>query len=270
LKILYSGEVTGGFGNRLFQYNFLAQIALNFNFTYRWESNRDFFNVFGMSIYNPMSPLIRKNKVILKKSVFDSGSYSEIKDIISTTSKPYLFIEPGILGEYFHSYTRIDPKKIIKVRKNIFRTDSYVAVHFRGRDMISHSPLAILSGEFYINAIELALSKSKIGLKVVLCTDDIHLQSYHEVLTYFKNTKVTLEFPQTKPRNFLSDFNLLMNSDYLVSSPSTFAIWAGILSNNCKIIQSKTWFDIATKKDDLFWVQSLSQLNRYYKIFDIV
>jgi len=60
------------------------------------------------------------------------------------------------------------------------------------------------------------------------------------------------------------DFLDMANSDVLISSPSTFSIWAGILGKRKKVIHSKTWVDYRAKENDIFWINLQKGGNEYY------
>jgi hypothetical protein len=55
--------------------------------------------------------------------------------------------------------------------------------------------------------------------------------------------------------------------DVLISSPSTFAIFAGIIGKQKKIIHNKAWLDYATNRNDPFWVNLCQTDHPYYSLW---
>ena len=69
---------------------------------------------------------------------------------------------------------------------------------------------------------------------------------------------------------FIFDFYRMTQCDILISSPSTFSIWAGVLGKNKKCIHSKRWVNQQSEKNDKFWIDIQKNNSRYYNLWQVI
>jgi hypothetical protein len=105
-----------------------------------------------------------------------------------------------------------------------------------------------------------------------LFTDDYSLESYGEVEKYLKenNLNFFLGKNTSDRRNYISDFSIMTECDYIISSPSTFCISAGFVGKEKKIIHSKKWIEQRVEADDKFWMDLQSGGNENYTAWRIL
>jgi len=56
----------------------------------------------------------------------------------------------------------------------------------------------------------------------------------------------------------------------LISTPSTFAILAGVLGKKKLIIHEKQWIEYAQNVNDLFWIKLTQHNNMFYSVWAIL
>lgn len=253
----------GRFGNKVLYYlnlRGLSQICNTSWYCQNWEGS-NLFNKKGFD-----NKLLEKSIVITREELKNIGV-----DKIVEYSKTYnILLRPPILGSVFFSIFK-DNKILIEntLSKNI-KTNNHVGVHFRGTDFKSWNPNSILPIDYYIDAINYIQNNCNHTDEYVLCTDDHNLESIKSVIKYLNDKKINWRYgPNSIPNvsnGFLGDFNILKSSKYIISSPSTFSITAGILSN-ANIIHNKKWVNERADLDDKFWKDLNENKFKTYNIF---
>ena len=71
-------------------------------------------------------------------------------------------------------------------------------------------------------------------------------------------------------RNYLNDFSVMSECDWIISSPSTFCICAGMVGKEKKIILSKKWVENRKSKNDKFWTELSNGGNNNYKLWELI
>jgi len=163
-----------------------------------------------------------------------------------------------ILGDFFFGACQEDPKNYFpNVPDTNPRERRLIAVHLRGTDFFNWNPDAVLPIDYYRTAIEVARQMVGSKAEVALVTDDLSMSSVVAL-------ESDLELNKNQHRRGLEeDFSLLRGADVIVSSPSTFCIWAGILGN-AKVIHSLEWVRRRAELQDGFWLDLFSGGNKYY------
>ena len=245
-------ELHGGrFGNKILHYNNLAQIAKSLNTDYN-------------SIpYEGYEFLNLKNNV----NFFNHNAFSFIssKTDFSSLDKNLNYSLQPCLGELFFKFN-YSTREIFSIKGDVLdKQYKNIGIHFRGGDFHSWNPESILSTEYYINSIESLHTDNN---KYYLFTDDMNLKSYEYVLTYLTEKNYTYELGVATLNNshFINDYFQLCDCDYIISSPSTFAICAGFMGKEKEIIHSKKWIDSRVAKNDSFWMGANNGGNDNYKI----
>ncbi len=262
--IAYAKKPKGGLGNRLFQLNFIGQLGhlleRNYNF-YSPGDSKYFMNV--SSKHKPFFPRFTQSAIDLSELVAEEFAIIRMK-VEEMRSKRLILIEGSYLGETFFDFNFCDPRKIVIPRFQIEKTQS-IACHFRGGDFHTWNAQAILPHVYYMQAIEMIDSKLGQKLPIKLITDDSSLEAFEKVSKSLKS-RVTIKLDNDP----IHDFADLAGSQFIVSSPSTFAIWAGILGGCEGIIHSSKWVQMQCELDDPFWNRLSKGGNPYYKAMALV
>ncbi len=248
-------ELHGGrFGNKILHYNNLVQIAKHMKID--WNSVP----------YNEYSVLELENNLIpsdiITTPIDSKMDFSSLPASIDYELKP-------CLGELFFKFTS-PTRGIFKPKSNILNNDLInIGIHFRGGDFHSWNPESILSTDYYIDAIK---HLHKTDNKYLLFTDDLNLKSYQDVKKYLNENRYDYELGVATDGDchFINDFFQLCDCDYIISSPSTFAICAGFMGKEKEIIHSKQWVNSRVAKNDGFWMGVANGGNDNYKINKLI
>jgi hypothetical protein len=251
----------GRFGNKLLYYNNLAQVSHYFNHNYS-VPRFDYDDIFEFSNL-ALTPTFGDSIDI------DSNFLTENQNI--NFNEPTIHLQP-CLGDLFFKYDVLKTHDIFKFKSNLIPSISNnkikIGVHFRGTDFAAWDLKAILPTQYYINSINFVLSIES-NTTIKLFTDDINLLSYKETIIYLIQNNINYELGNI--HSLTNDFIDLSYCDYIISSPSTFAISAGFCGKeNKKIIHSKEWVDYQCDKSDKFWVGFNSGGNNNYKKYKLI
>lgn len=281
-------QISGGrFGNRLLHYLNMLQISKATGaecFCEFWEGN----NWFEYCINNnrnsiPNGPELGWREII-------SGMH------LSFPKTHICTLNGAVIHNFFYDLTIVHPKELVKIKKeylpNFKEQGIRVGVHIRGGDIISadgNNGREVHSIEFYKKAL-LEVTNNEDIETVFVCTDDLGFWLYNEFLLYVKNEfpNINLELgpaTQNPSLEHIYDLGLLSECDYLIASSSTYAISAGLLGKEKKIIHSKEWLEKNIpgqtyvgwgkytnthpeeywKKFDSFWIKVSQGGNEFYK-----
>lgn len=263
--ITFNKVPKGGLGNRLFQLNFLGQLANLLETEFRFYSPKDSRHFHDIT----SSKFLRLQSHFAKKI-----SLSEETPLDTESLKSYFLKRPSMenfsisgtyLGETFFKCAVISPREIVRHKFGIIQAEEQIACHFRGGDFRTWNPKSILKPDYYLQAIEYIDAKSGSSLPIKLITDDLSLESVEAVTKYHRSRVEVISNKES-----IRDLKILMASNYLISSPSTFAIWAGILSDKKEIIHDAQWVEERALLNDLFWVDLKSGGNKYYKASQLI
>ena len=240
---------SGQIGNQLFQIHFLRQVAKRL----------------GVSSFYPKSDailLVEEGISVNRFRILGRPTFRlyNLQDIESAglqvwiracetlvRSNQKVLLNPGILGSLFFESCYVNPSEILHLSKEIFLPSEYLqsqdakvaGIHFRGLDFADWNKNAILSSQYYLDSIEFLLSEGVVIENIYFTTDDPN-HSVSQAITK------RLRKSRSKNESITADFAKLAFADYLISSPSTFAFWAGVLGKKKRIIHNKTWLDYNT------------------------
>jgi hypothetical protein len=274
LRIFYGKQPSGGLGNRLFNFHFISQISheLNFEYFYPKRLDQDLINLREMpnTARYVLTRLSAPQKV--SSELLLGLGKQDVRDLfgmLSASGRP-IVLEPPFLGESFFNSTFSDPKLFFRnLSFDGSKKQKYIGVHLRGGDFHSWNPAAILPTNFYTDALDsLFPSFPEAGATpIFISTDDQNLRSFKELSQIYSTNVATYKrsMPIGAHRGMRGDFVQLANADALVSSPSTFAIWAGILGNDKKIVHSREWVETMASAGDEFWSKLSQGGNEYYR-----
>ncbi len=263
---------SGKMGNKLFQYNFLKQLVGKTDLKFIHPKFPESKYFLDMRRHKGKFNIFFKKKIkYSQKKIIHLGQNSFLEELCYNDSKEILsIIEPPILGELFFDYLFIDPNELIKIKSKYQlnqRRQSLnvkISLHFRGGDFARWEPRAVLPTKYYLDAIEMCRKEFNKKIDWHLFTDDKSLESFNLVSNHLKSSNIFFGSPDAEP---IFDFIALMNSDVIISSPSTYAIWAGILGKRKKIIHSKKWLSYAIQQKSKFWIDTINYRSKYYNIW---
>jgi len=250
----------GGFGNRLWAYLNLRSIAEITESSYFSKNPVDVRRVRGIN-RRPKLPLsARRVAEIWPRHLEEGHLVSQIQD--------YLFegrvvsLRGPMLGEVFAELAQ-SPNSI---REDILtrRCDSALrasggerlgVLHLRGGDFADWDPTAILSSDYYLQSVEIVLEHAG-SMHFRICTDDPRHPALASVKQHL-SSKGLLVADHDCAQPLECDFSAMVESESLISSPSTFSILAGIIGTPF-ITQSRSWAENRAEKGELFWQLAVS------------
>ncbi|MFA5886398.1 MAG: hypothetical protein WC863_01315 [Patescibacteria group bacterium] len=269
---------SGRLGNRLFHYHFLRQLAAQTGLEYFHLKfpEAPFFVGLEQKRRPSLYPLIFTKKITLTAAQVGRQKPIELLRLITEkNAENYnIILQPPFLGNVFFDYLFFPPQNFIEIKPNYQKEFTFITtnklvigLHFRGTDFAAWNARASLKFNYYQKAIEYCLANFP-GQKLVfvLFTDDQNFPAYLETSHFLQNNKQ--EFYQSDNLNLpIIDFYQLSQCDVLISSPSTFAILAGVIGKPKKIIHSQEWLDYMTEQNDPFWVKLRQTDNPYYSLW---
>jgi hypothetical protein len=249
----------GRFGNKILHYNNLAQIGKYLEIDYTSVS------------YEPYSKLNLLNdykggyNLEINANVIKKLSKENFKDFYNERYGGKIVNLLPCLGELFFYFDH-NTREIFNVPEPNYKLDTNtknIGIHFRGTDFHTWNPESILDREYYINCIEDTLDTNT---KYYLFTDDKKLKSFKEIINYLTEKDINFELGYTTKNggDFIHDFLQLCQTDIIISSPSTFAICAGIMGKEKECFHSKKWVESRKRVNDKFWVDLTRNINNNY------
>lgn len=252
-KLIMKQRPVGRFGNHLFQKNILDQLAYKYS----------------LSVHHPkfigseFSPDFRSTRYLTGLMVRPTTKLLELKDLSVGWSEIELRIAElidqdrmieipsGVMGARFFESLYKSPHNIGGL-SDLFSDSQehlpYIAMHFRGTDFRSWNELADIDSNYYLKACSY-LQNSEVfttSTQIRLVTDE----PTHETVKKIVRETGAKILPS---RGFLDDFKFLLNSKGLISSPSTFAIWAAIIGEQKLVTFPEQWVNSRIKARDAFW-----------------
>jgi len=226
-----------GFGNRILYFNNLVQLAAK-DFSNRW-------------------------------CCFPWDGYKMFSGEMWTIEKPPTHNLPPCLGEVFFDWNTIPTRDVFKLKIKKYVKGISVAIHFRGTDFHEWNNNAILSGNYYIEAIESIRNRVS---NIIIFTDDETLPAFGLVKEHLQKEKISYSLGEnTNDRSkYAYDFNTMTECDYIISSPSTFCICAGFIGKEKKIIHNKEWVESRARLKDKFWLDLYNGGNKDYSIWRLI
>lgn len=239
----------GRFGNKL--YNIFYAIDKAFIM----KDKIFFINPFGVQNYFNIKNTY-KVKFHKEFRVLNDLNYNDSRD------KNLVFIGKNLGHNFFSVKTKIKDFLVIKNKflSNRLNSKNFnVAIHFRGTDFYQWNPNSILPGSYYIDSIKI-FSKDR-NAHFFLYTDDKNLKSYRQVISFLKKHEYKFTIGENQ-KHFIYDFAEMANCNAVISSPSTFCIWASVLGSKKVVVQNKNWVLRCIEEGDKFWIELFEGKNK--------
>ena len=242
----------GRFGNKIFQYNNLVQLANLLEVEascVNWEGNKYFKNIVSRK------PSSKKSKILYWNEILDND-IQKLKEMIKDSD--LCIDDPSYaLHNTFHKLTQKDPRHFLEFKEEYIPkiNDNFihVGIHIRGGDILGsdgQDGREIHIPGYYKRSIDYILKEDK-NYYFHVCTDDTSFASFKETIEYLKSRKCKYDKgPNTGGNNYINDFALLCYCDILINSSSTFCLSAIFLGKkDKKIFHYQGWMDKIVKGD---------------------
>lgn len=275
-------QPTGRMGNVLIQYCYLRQLAERIETEYFHPTlpYAKYFCGFERKKIPLKKRLTSKRHDVSNQEIEQMGTEKFICDCRERIKKNQIIVlNPPVLGHLFE-FKEENPGKFICLKKENIKLDKrkqydlILGIHFRGTDFKGWNEKASLPFEYYANAIQYLINKYegiKIGVKIF--TDDNNFESYKKTLQYINMCAPRLDviYMSNVQNTMIEDFEELSQCDWIISSPSTYAIMAGLVGKQHKcIIHAKQWVEYAVANGDAFWIDIQKQQVPYYDVVKIL
>ena len=120
---------------------------------------------------------------------------------------------------------------------------------------------------YYKNSIDFVMSNEKNVIFNLFSDDRLNI-TFKAISNYL--IERNYKFNDCIKKNYLEEFIMMADSDFLISSPSTFCIMAGCTGKTKKIIYSNDWIKYSIERKDKFWVDLNKTKILYYKIWKLI
>lgn len=273
--IIIDKQTRGRHGNKIFHFNTLIQLSKITGqacLTDHWDGYEHFYEtcqtinwVAGTIPEIPFSdPIYDTHEKLSKK--YSDGNWK-----LHTLS---------LCGPFFR-ITTTDPREFIELKNRPKLEEESVGIHIRGGDTRGADGMncrEIHPSSYYIKAIDLILEEVD-NPRFYLCTDDPdpRYETYAGTLKHLLDRGVNLVHDTSN--NYMQDFAILSECEYLISGSSTFSLAAGIIGKHKKMIHSKD-FVKQFKEEDQKWYSSfgngmffhdMNHMNsKYYNVWRLV
>ena len=275
-------QPTGRMGNVLIQYCYLRQLAERIETEYFHPTlpYAEYFYGFEKKSLPLKKRLISRRYVVSNQEIVQLGTEKFICDCRERIKENQIIVlNPPVLGHLFE-FKEENPARFISLKKKSAKLDKrgkynlILGIHFRGTDFKEWNEKASLPFEYYENAIQYLINKNegtKIGVK--LFTDDNNFESYKKTVQYINMCVPEWDviYMSNIQKTMIDDFEELSQCDWIISSPSTYAIMAGLIGKPHKcIIHAKQWVEYAVANGEAFWIDIQKHQVPYYDVVKIL
>lgn len=247
--LLMNRRPSGGFGNQLFQYNFLFQFSHIHGVEFL---HRGFPQLSGFELQKESkikSLLLGMNAFNISLETINERKWQQTCDEVQQFFQEgkSVNVMPGILGEYYKEVTNIDPKFVFRSNQGKInvQNEHFLAVHYRGKDFHQWNSRAVMSFEFYLKGVQKALKNDSKINQIKIFTDDRESETVSRLVGFFG--------AEISDGSEEEDFKEMMQTKTIVASPSTFAFWSAALGDCQEIYYSRDWLHYASETGQKFW-----------------
>lgn len=264
----YAAQPSGGYGNWAFQVNLLVQIGLLARVPAVIPRYKE--GGFPKPI-GAMTGMLSGSAQLLAKSMVEEAPLIELtRSVVEYVSAGQsVSLETGILGEPFNKFSVVDPMQLFSTKRWWAHRDQHAAstvgrdspsghirvcLHYRGTDFSSWDPTAVMSVDYYLEALEkVRVENPSSTLSVAGVTDEPGSVTVQQL------TKTGVRFSSIRERAS-KDFSMLRRADVVIAPPSTFSFWASMLGGKV-IYFPKAWVSQKAKSSNFWWHAGRNSLN---------
>ena len=268
----YSRPPKGGFGNRALSYLSLRQIAHGVDAHYFSENFPDRSLLSGTEKRRSLFAKFLPQAMIRTRDYSPQGLIHSLRELLS--ERRTVTLKGPLLGEVLARCGDTDSRALTRLKAKLChlhqrerKDQALVTFHLRGGDFAQWNPEAILDIDYYLNAYHLLESRID-GYLLRICTDD----SNHPALVPLRRELLSRNLTVSGSAcdsPFSCDLAAMSESQFLVSSPSTFAMVAGLLGD-AQIVHSARWVDNRVERGELFWQKVKTNRLTGYPIVGLV
>lgn len=243
----------GGFGNRVLNYLNLRSIADRLGARYFSENSVDEEIVPGIHLRPMYSRLARPSRIVSREEVHSPEFFDAARELLSFGR--VIQLKPRLLLDSLALLSVSEPSNFASISGQVCETHARrplakAVMHLRGGDFAGWKPGSVHGADYYLSALD-KLTSGEEGMFVRVCSDDQKHPAYDHVVQHLRSKKLFVD-PFRCLNPFLCDLVSMRDAKYLVSSPSTFAIVAGLLGG-ARMIFSQKWVDSQTSEGEVFW-----------------
>lgn len=260
-------KFTGQLGNHLFQKNFVLQSSNELNFGYFHRKSYSELIVQSDNKKIDLIDCFRTKRILFfsAEEIQNMGFVDWINELRKFPLRTIFVIENELMGDLFFESCLVDPKILMPLNITEYEKRSWnypAGIHFRGKDFQKWNPAAILSIEYYMNAIDL-LQQYGINIEdIFFSTDDWNHPISLKIISRLNYVR--------KISSVREDFIKFTRCNYIVSSPSTFIFWASIFSNGSFVIHSEKWIRHNMDRNVKFWIDLMANKKSFYNLHSLV
>ena len=232
----------GQFGNRLFNYIVIRELAQELGVGYFSHNRLDRRLIRGIHRL-PFPPLKYRNTVLLEREYVEADDFLDrAKNWVEQGR--VIVPKPRLLANAYARFDFLPPRTFIRHRFSLCQAhrratrEPSVVVHLRGNDFATWKGGAILGEDYYRNALDYLSDYGHSSSPVRLCTDDDNHPALDGLRSLVRDQDRLITVDGCS-NPFVCDFAALMSASVVVSSPSTFAITAGLLGRQLGNPQQK-------------------------------
>lgn len=213
---------------------------------------------FVSGIHKPLllPKIFVRGKIFRSKDFERHGFLDELRDLVAdgyTAS-----IKGALLGETLAQLATHDSRSFASLtvsqcvhHRTKLGSKKLVAAHLRAGDFREWEPEAILPAGYYIAAVESVRGLNSDEWHVRLCVDDYSHPAYEQLSKFLVGKGFSLDsMPCSRP--FECDLAAMAQAEILISSPSSFALVAGLLGVP-RVIHSEEWVANRVSRGEVFW-----------------
>lgn len=255
-KIGIRATPKGGFGNRALSYLSIRHLAEEVGALYFFVDPHDRQLLTG--IHRPRRLLTR----ISQQTVFRAADTQrdtfpgEVSDAISH-GRSAVFKGP-LLGEVLVRFAKTDSRNLTRLRaqqcakhRKALSSRKLITAHLRAGDFREWEPAAVLPLAYYTSALDSLGPLATDEWRVRICVDDESHPALGGLREDVRARGLLLDLKECDSP-FDCDLASMAQSEYLISSPSTFALVAGMLGKP-RVIHSAHWVQNRVSRGENFW-----------------
>lgn len=246
----------GGFGNRVLSYLSIRHLAEEVGASYFFVDPHD--RQLITDIHRPHRMLTRLSQQTVFRAV-DTQRDTFLGEVVDAISHGRFVVFKGpLLGQVLVRFAKTDSRKLTQLRaqqcarhRKILGSRMLITAHLRAGDFREWEPAAVLPLSYYTSALDALGPLPTDEWRVRICVDDESHPALEGLREDVRARGLLLNLADCV-RPFDCDLASMAQSDYLISSPSTFALVAGMLGKP-RVIHSAQWVENRVARGEDFW-----------------
>lgn len=246
----------GGFGNRVLSYLSIRHLGSRVDAPYFFADPQDRHLIAGINRPHRLLTKISPQTVFRASDTQRDTFVDEVIDLVSH-GRSVVFKGP-LLGETLVGFvkknsrdlTQLTAQQCTRHRKSL-GSRKLITAHLRAGDFRQWEPAAVLPLSYYTSALDALGPLATDEWRVRICVDDESHPALEGLREDVRARGLLLDLMECD-RPFDCDLASMSQSEYLISSPSTFALVAGMLGKP-RVIHSAQWVENRVSRGENFW-----------------